>query len=288
MSVQTFGTNILDVKVKSLEAQSRGVFQNNVEIFAYDPKNTNGTGGPISAGTAGLDNAFISLGSNTANKPFYMVGTDTQYTAGNPNRGKLSLYPNVGTAGDNYESHETMGIGYDSTVKGLNIAPTGAWIRSKDGADGFNAAFTLTNNPNSLVSPTPQVGVYYSHVLNRPSVANPNQYNLFIQNAGNSQSLIKCNPISATDNDITIGDISSQVIINNFKFAGVSGALVSGTPSLVTVPVAGMTANAIVLLTQNSGATPATDVKYIAALNSFQISVSTANTCTFAYFVVKL
>jgi hypothetical protein len=287
--IQNPTTNVkkptVDAQFKHLRSYGSTELKSAVYIDAYDSTQPDAKA-PANQGKSGQ----LVLGCNQLSNPVGLYGKDTQHTVGNPNKGKLSIKPNVGAAAVITETVELMGIGADDTNAVGKAMPTGAWIRCRnDVATPINAAFSLTNIPEGGATN----GKIYSCVVNNTTGANPGDYNMYITDitAGveSNTDIIKINPTSATAADITLGGPSAatgSVIINNHKLSGIA-TLVSGTPSTANVVVAGLTTTAVILLTQSSGA-PIDNLLYNAIGGSFTISTSAASTATIAWFVARL
>jgi len=162
-------------------------------------------------------------------------------------------------------------------------------------------------------------GRAYTHSMNSPNdVTNPNNYQLNIYEkiggAQNSHDLIAVSASNSTGSgpfnttNLTIDSnntlvrgtttlaltspnitLNGVVNIGAFALAGISDPLVgSVAPYTVVVPITGMTANAVVLLTQTTGGTAVDNYIYTAAAGQFTIESTTASGGRFAYFVAKL
>lgn len=279
MSVNTFGYTILDTNVKTLTSFNTIEAQGSIVLNAFDNTQPNG----LAAGNAGK-NAFIAIGNNSSNNPLYIVGQDTQPTAGQPNRGKCSIVPNVGVANHQYDGHETMGIGYDTTTKTTPM-PAGAWIRSAvDAAPfvGFNACFSLSNVDNTQTG----TGVYYTHELTRVGQPNANDYNLYLNNSPPtaSQNILNIHPLTPTTTAFTITatniNLNGIVSFNNNAAVGTATIPNAGASILVDVSVGGaglngVSATSIIMVTQasaNAGPNTAIPLYVIAGVNQFSIN----------------
>lgn len=303
MSVSAFDFNAnlptKDAQFKHIITYGTTQLRANVYIDSYDATQPQAK----ALGNTGAV-GYIELGANQKSFPVGIYGKDTQHNPANPNLGKLSIKPNFHSPNNIVESDEMVGIGCDDTNSVGFVMPTGMWIRSKNeaGANGYNATFSLTNIPEGGGS-----GVSFTQVISRTSEPDSDQYNVYFTNIGaapayaqTNVNLIKIEPTTANTTRYTITSpaataktasivLSGNIITQNNDMAGIA-TLVSGTPSTVTVPFPGMTTNAVVMLTQNSGG-PLPDLLYTASATAggqFIISTTAASTATIAYNVIKL
>jgi len=279
----------IDAQFKHLRSYGSTELKSAVYIDSYDASQPDAK----AVGNTGAS-GYIELGANQKSNPVGLYGKDTQYTAANPNKGKLSIKPNIGAPNTTQETVELMGIGADDTNAVGKVMPTGAWLRCRnDAANPVNAAFTLTNIPEGGAAN----GNLYSSVINNTTAADPGQYNMFYTNitAGveSNTNIIKINPLSATVADITVGAPTSatgSVIVNSFKYSGISAALSGGPPSTVVITPGPTTLNAastVILLTATQGTTA--DLSYaITSTTTFTVSCSAASTAKIAWFIVRI
>lgn len=285
----------IDAQFKRLRSYGTTELKSAVFIDSYDASQPDAK----AVGNTGAS-GYIELGSNQKSNPVGLYGKDTQYTAANPNRGKLSIKPNIGAANITQETVELMGIGADDTNATLvgtrgKTMPTGAWIRCRnDAANPVNAAFTLTNIPEGGAAN----GYLFSSVINNTTNANPGQYNMFYTNitGGNetNTAVITINPTNTDKLDYTIKappEVATQaslilegnVITKNNGFAG----RVTTPAGLTTPPIliTGLTTNAVIMLTcvgaSNAG------IFYTPTAGQFTIT-STGAAATVAYQVIEL
>jgi hypothetical protein len=285
----SFKNPTIDAQFKHIRTYGTTELKAAVFVDSYDPAQPDAK----AVGNAGAS-GYIELGANQKSNPVGLYGKDTQYTAANPNRGKLSIKPNIGAANITQETVELMGIGADDTNAIGKAMPTGAWIRCRnDVANPVNAAFSLTNIPEGGAAN----GKIYSCVVNNTTGANPGDYNMYITDitggVENNTDIININPTSATAADITLGGPSAatgNVIVNSFKYSGLSAALSGGPPSTVVVipgPNTLLAASTVIILTATQGTTA--DLSYaITSTTSFTISCSAASTAKVAWFIARL
>lgn len=183
----------------------------------------------------------------------------------------------------------------DINVKNINsndmtakkISSNDALVRSVAGAGGINASLSLSNLDIS------NNGVYYTHELNRVGQPYPNEYNLILNTSGAApQTILNIIPINSTTTDLTLAanDIFLDGIVRFIGGANQCGIipLTIATPSTTVHNIFGLATNAVVLLTQSSGA-PLPNLSYSIAtagqLTIHSSAVAAATNC--AYFVVQ-
>jgi hypothetical protein len=288
-------TPTIDAQFKHLRSYGTTELKSAVYIDAYDEAQPNAK----AAANAGKSGQLV-IGSNQLSNPVGLYGKDTQYTVAAPNKGKLSIKPNIGAATVITETVELMGVGADDTnatvvgTKGKTM-PTGAWLRCRnDAANPVNVAFTLTDIPEGGAAS----GYLYSCVMNNSTSANPGQYNMYYTNitGGNetNTTVITMNPTNTATIDYTINAppvvatqasliLSGNVVTRNNGFAGRVT-----TPAGLTTPainITGLTTNAVIMLTcvgaSNAG------IFYTPIAGSFTIT-STGAAATIAYQVIEL
>jgi hypothetical protein len=286
----SFKNPTIDAQFKHIRTYGTTELKSAVYVEAYDPAQPDAK----KQGNIGAAGQLV-IGTNQVSNPVGLYGKDTQYVVGAPNKGKLSIKPNVGAAAVITETVELMGIGADDTNAVGKAMPTGAWIRCRnDVATPINAAFTLTNIPEGGANS----GYLFSSVINNTTNANPGQYNMFYTNitggAETNTAVITINPTNTDKLDYTIKappEVATQasltlegnVITKNNGFAGRVT-----TPAGLTTPainITGLTTNAVIMLTcvdaSNAG------IFYTPSAGSFTIT-STGAAADVAYQVIKL
>lgn len=289
---KAINTPTIDAQFKHIRSYGTTELKSEVFIDAYDAAQPDAK----AVGNAGKS-GYIELGSNQKSFPVGLYGKDTQYTAANPNRGKLSIKPNIGAANNTPEKDELMGIGEDDSNAIPSPMPTGAWIRCRnDAANQVNAAFSLTNLPEGGGA----TGATYSCVVNNLSDPNDGHYNMYYKNitasVETSTSVITIEPtnnnkliytLNAPPNVATGASIilSGNVITQNNAFAGRVTTTGTGPYVSSAISITGLTTNAVIMLTCVSAANGG--IFYTPSAGSFIISATGAN-ATVAYQVIEL